>query len=497
MDIRLLIRRFYLSFLLLVFLLFFPQLNAQKFDIRSYNIQDGLAQSQVQFITQDYLGYIWLATTDGLSRFDGISFTNYTLHDGLAENDITSGLLDSDGNLWFGHRHGAITLHTFPEDTFHIIRLWEDRKRSAEITSMIQARDGSLWITTQGEGVYHYTGDHFTRLDLDTLSSWNYYSIVEIEDDILLLGTSRGIVLSQPRTGKYKLLGKKNGLPDSYVYFMNKDYEGRVWIGLTNGRVYVYDPARQSADEPLTFHPYVFSSTPPSANVTSVLLDQHHNIWIGYYGDGVYRVSTGKDIYDIRDVQHITVQNGLNTNLIFSLFEDREGNIWLGTDGGGANIFKGDVFYIYTRSEGLIDNSIWEIFEDHLGNYWIATQFGVTRLKFSPNSYKPLEVEQFDTTAGLPPGVISITEDDRGLLYFGSFGKGLVQFNPQSRKFLPLKKATGLTDPNLLKNILHMRRDSSGNIWIATYGEGVFKYNPARNEFTNIREGTGLCSNYI
>ena len=155
----------------------------------------------------------------------------------------------------------------------------------------------------------------------------------------------------------------------------------------------------------------------------------------------------------------------MSSNNAWSLLEDNEGNIWIGTQGGGVCQYSGELFETYTINEGLVGNNIFSIFEDSKKNYWLGTEnLGVSVFKYNTNSH--LLEHDFNLTKdnGLANNRIrSIVEDNEGNIWIGTWGKGINVYNPQTKKIKTYDHENGLSS----KFISNMVKDKNGNIYIS------------------------------
>jgi ligand-binding sensor domain-containing protein len=122
----------------------------QQTMFRNYTVEHGLGQSQVEAVIQDSIGYLWIGTHHGVSRFDGHTFKNFTVRDGLAGNIITAAYMDSRGRLYFGHPTGSIT--TQEGERFATSAAPQERRGMA-IQDFLEDERDTLWIATEGAGV--------------------------------------------------------------------------------------------------------------------------------------------------------------------------------------------------------------------------------------------------------------------------------------------------------------------------------------------------------
>lgn len=214
-----------------------------------------------------------------------------------------------------------------------------------------------------------------------------------------------------------------------------------------------------------------------SSYVMSVFEDKSGNIWFGTKGGGVSK-------YDGRSLTHFTKTEGLSNNIILSIIEDKSGNLWFGTNGGGVSKYDGKCFTHYTERQGLSKNIVMPILEDKSGNLWFGTNGGGVS-KFDGKRFT-----HYTEKEGLGNNNIrSIIQDRRGNLWFGTYGGGVSRFD--GRSFTNFTEKVGLSN-NFVRSIIE---DKDGNLWFGTYGGGVSKYDG--RSFTHYTENEGLSNNYV
>ncbi len=212
-------------------------------------------------------------------------------------------------------------------------------------------------------------------------------------------------------------------------------------------------------------------------NISCILEDKSGNIWFGTTGGGVSK-------YDGQHFTHFTDKQGLSHNFVRCIFEDKFGNIWFGTAGGGVSKYDGQRFTHFTDQQGLSNNDVSSILEDKSGNFWFGTAGGgVTK-------YDGQRFTHFTEQQGLSHNnVYCILEDKSGNIWFGTAGGGVSKYNGQS--FTHFTDQQGLSN-NEVSSILE---DNSGNIWFGTAGGGVTKYDGQR--FTHFTDQQGLSNDSV
>ncbi len=214
-----------------------------------------------------------------------------------------------------------------------------------------------------------------------------------------------------------------------------------------------------------------------SSYIRAILEDKDGNIWFGTDGGGVSK-------YDGKSFTHYTDKEGLSNNSVLSILEDKNGNLWFGTSGGGVSKYDGKYFTHYTDKEGLSNNTVWSILEDKSGNLWFGTDNG------GVNKYDGKSFAQYTDKQGLSNNTVySMLEDKRGNIWFGTNGGGVSKYNGKS--FTHFTSKEGLSN----NTVWSMLEDKGGNIWFGTYGGGVSKYNG--KSFTNYTYKEGLNNNTV
>lgn len=268
---------------------------------------------------QDRTGKLWFGTTGaGVYCYDGKSFTNYTVKDGLNNDHVWSIYEDKDGNILLGTNLG-ISLYngkSFKDLTIN------SNLSNTSIWSFYQDRTGRLWIGTGDSSVYQYDGQLFSKFI-------NSHTI------------------------------NKSNVQLNHIQKILEDKKGNIWFASWNG-----EGLCRYEGESLT--KFIYEENLSEHMVHCVLEDKNGNIWIGTRNFGVYRYD-GKNIINFRE------KEGCVSRGIACFLEDKKGNIWIGT-ASGAFCYDGKSFVHFTTSSGLNENSVFSITEDNSGNLWFGTR---------------------------------------------------------------------------------------------------------------------------
>ena len=209
--------------------------------------------------------------------------------------------------------------------------------------------------------------------------------------------------------------------------------------------------------------------------IRCMIQDKAGNLWLGTYGGGVTR-------FDGKYFTNYTNVEGLSNNSVWSILEDKAGNLWFGTYTGGLNKFDGRTFTHFSTREGLVSNNVYSILEDKTGNLWFGTDGGISKFdgKYFTN---------YTTAQGLCNNLIRCGwEDKSGNLWFGTQGGGISKFNGKS--FLNYTTVQGLPS-DYINSIVE---DKTGILWFGTNG-GVTKFDGV--SFSNYTTAQGLSNNTV
>lgn len=308
-------------------------------------------------VTNSYLdnsGNIWFTTTlEGIFKYDGESFYNYTVEDGLCGNQVWAILEDKDGLMWFGTGNG---LCKFNGESFESIPIPKNNTKTewleqsypivnpSAVVSLVQDRSGAYWIGSNGAGVYKYDGTKFTsylkergKLMPDSLHHNVVLSIVEDnEGDIWFSSFSHGGV-SQYSKGNFIHHSLKDGYGDGMVSTVYKDGKGSLWIGTRNGGIYKYDGK--------SFLNIPDANTGDQIAMATFFEDSKGIFWVTSYArKGVYQ-------YDGKSFIPFIIKNSDKLIDVKCISEDENGNIWFGGRYGILWKYNGNTLKDFTQEK--------------------------------------------------------------------------------------------------------------------------------------------------
>ncbi len=449
-----------------------------------YTKKEGLCDNEVKSVLADRNGNLWFCTADGISKFDGKFFTSFGVNEGLGSNYVSSILQDKNGNLWLGTFGGG--LNKFDGKSF--TQFTEaDGLYNNIVFSMLEDKSGNLWFGTYGGGLSKYDGKSFTHFtDKEGLTNSAVFAICEEKNGNIWFGTNGGGV-SKYDGKSFTNFTSREGLGGNSVWSMLKDKKGNFWFGSSGGGITKYDGK--------TFTNYTYKGGVSNNNIRCILEDKIGNIWFGAEGGGICKydgnrveaiergdkiaMQTQKDLIRkngklVKSFTNYSVKEGLSNDFVFSLLEDKNGNLWVGTYGGGANKFDGKTFTHFTEKEGLCNNFIFSMLEDKNGNIWFGSSGG------GVDKYDGKYLTHFTEKEGLSNNaVLSILEDRKGNLWFGTrFGLSKLTNDYMARIFKVHAKENN-EQPILFRNFTYqdgflgigcnanaLYEDNKGTIWI-------------------------------
>jgi len=459
---------------------------------------DGLSQNRIYSILQDRRGFMWFATEDGLNRYDGNTFVVYKNNPGdpntLSANLIQNLIEDSHGYLWIGTWGGLNKLDPTTERFTHY-RYNPDNPNSISgdaIKSIAQDSRGYLWVGTVDDGLNKLdpATETFTRYRNDSNGQFvgTVNSIIEDSHrDIWFVGT-RGLFHLSPQTGHItRPPATMDRLAADYIH---EDKAGNLWMLAYSpvARLVKYD--RQAE----RFTEYPFGEGAVGIPNSTILDDGQNGLWVAS-SQGLYHFDLQTEQFTYRFQHDETNPDSLNDNSVSSIYRDRAGVLWVGTENRGLNIldFRQEQFGSYRHRPGnpgsLSPGVVTAMHQDRNGILWVGfTLFALDRL-----DRKTGQITHYLPGSGnknaLGKGSSlrdNIYRDARGYLWFGGWDSGLVRFDERSGQFKHYRHKPG--DPNSLlsDNILCVYQDRSGKLWVGQV-DGLSSFDPATEKFINYR----------
>lgn len=471
-------------FLVIFFLLFSSITRAEYF--KHIGMSNGLSQLSVLSIYQDSLGRMWFGTKEGIGVYDGNSILtfkayakNHSHQGGVTQidNDINTIQGDANGNIFLLARYSLIKYDIYKETT---------RAITTGNTRAIASYEGDIWCMV-GQDLFSYN-NQTDSLDYVMHTAIDNATWLTITEDQFYISSRRGLYAIDRKTKKTRCL-----IADVDVYRTFESSQKELWVGCRMEGLYRISPKGDIAKVPYAPNsPHGVSSM----QIRDFSEDKHHNIWFGTF-DGLQKFNYQTGEYSL--IRPNKQTGGPEHPSIFAVYKDRQGCIWLGTYYGGVNYFDPghEVFkrYNYDQSadKDLYFSYIGEMTEDRDGNLWFCTDGG----GFSSLNRRTHSYSNFKAGSGnnaLPHNnVKSICYDaKRHQLYIGTYLGGLSRFDIASGSFYnyhqhPLK---GDKPGNIVYHVV-FRND---RLYLSS-NKGFFEMNPETNEFKCL-ESNPYCQNF-
>jgi ligand-binding sensor domain-containing protein/two-component sensor histidine kinase len=472
--------------------------HAERLPTRIYTIADGLPRDAALCIKQDSRGFMWFCTPEGLSRFDGYEFKNYPKEYGLPNRYVLDFLETRSGKIWVGTENGLALFDPKGQPAgasennsapmFTVVKLPVAEPLRQNITRLFEDSRGRVWVGSV-VGLFLVEEENgaarIKAIDLGESPSGQFHYIYSISEDAennLWIGTNN-LLIKQKKDGTLERYDKKNGFPEGayndpgtrYPFFaVIKDNENRLWAGTAFGlaKLVVNPQPGQKIVERL----YTIKDGFVDDRITGLFLSKDKKIW------AISPIGIAEYLPESDTFRSYTKENGLSeSGGVTSLTEDKEGNLWVGQNGGAVKIARSG-FTTFRAADGLTavsasvyENRAGEIYSlsDHLGDGKEPSIF-----RFDGGKFTGVKIKAFETLKNWGWGVHKVGFQDREGEWWFPTGVGVYRF-PKVEKIEDLaavKPKRIYTTKDGLGNdeIFRLFEDSRGDIWISTlYGEPV------------------------
>lgn len=316
--------------------------------IRTQGIQSGVVSCELL----DKDGNLWFSISgEGVYRYNGKSFTNFTVKNGLCNNNVGAVIQDRKGNILLGTNSGICK---YDGNTFTKYPVPD----TLSITCMLEDKDGNLWFATTQNGIYRYTGKSLDNFLNSNKHEYNLRNNNQFIIDILQDKYGNLWFSSWNGGGVWRYDGKgfKNFIPSADYYRANQDKRGdnNVINPFTNS----FSPSQDNISDDMIF---------------SMTEDNSGSIWFATRDHGLCRFN-GKTFTSIGR------NDGFNSRGATGILQDDKNNFWITTVDSGVWYYDGKTFKNFTENDGLVNNAVMSILKDKDGNLWFGTKYlGLSR----------------------------------------------------------------------------------------------------------------------
>jgi ligand-binding sensor domain-containing protein/two-component sensor histidine kinase len=464
---------------------------AEHLPVKTYTVADGLLRDYVYKIRQDSQGFLWFCTPGGLSRFDGYAFTNFSTEDGLPGRYVNDFLETRGGVIWIATNGGLAKLNpkglrnSVENPLFSVYQ--PENPKAKQILNLFEDTDGNIFVGTS-DGLYRLseTGGRYLFEPIDLIhsstQSLEITAVIKDRNSALWVGTwAKGLLRILP-DGQVEQYTTAQGLPGSNVDSLLEDKNGRIWVGMRAGlrAGLCLLVAKPEKDKTIAERNFTINDGLPADWIPALYQTREGQMWVasirglckwqGGYGD-----SGEKSV-----CKTYTAKNEICDSDVWSLTEDKDGNLWTGTRCGAKKLARYG-FTTYTSADGLDAAFINSIFENAAGELFASFDQGDKRTvsRFNGESFEhvkpnfPLGIGYFGWGTKQ-----TVWQDGAGDWWFPT-SDGLYRF-PRPAQFKDL--ATNIPQrvaPAEKTEIFRLYADSRDDFWTATTsanGTGLWRW---------------------
>jgi ligand-binding sensor domain-containing protein/AraC-like DNA-binding protein len=443
-----------------------PDTPVNQYLVTQWETADGIPANEILSITQTPDGYLWIATPNGLVRFDGIKFSVIPFAEKekiapLETIEPVTLLVDRAGILWIGSS-GVLTSYNFQTGRFKTFTSHDGLTKDS-IRRIKDDMKGNLWISFWTSYVDRFTNGEFTAFN-------ESHGLVGKKIDVIFEDSKGNLLFGSRETGVFIYKDGKfspyplKGVDSSQITAMHEDEKGDLWIGTNIGLFRIIDNKTEK---------YTVGTGLSHDFITFIMEDSDRNLW----------VSTQKGLNRLKKKQNcagtVVIENLLESLFTYCLFEDKEKNLWIGTLESGIRRLKDRKFVSYGPLELYQDEDLLSLFEDSGGDIWIGTLTGKLFHCRGSEFVESIEPPELSGT-----GITAIAMDTEGNLWLGTNGKGV--FQKKKDTYIQFTTREGLAD----NQVTSISMDSQNNLWISTFdGISVFRHPGGVLESFNSRSG--------
>ncbi|GAA0350272.1 EAL domain-containing protein [Bowmanella denitrificans] len=493
--------------------------NLSNIQFKNYSVSDGLSQSTILDIAEDKQGFIWLATVNGLNRFDGYQFKQYHLDannpNSLPDKFVRQLYVDQQGTLWVA-TNGGLACYNAHSDNFTRFnsqntqladdlivaisrgldgKLWVTDKNhlyeydekqqnfhrirlaNTEIfpeTKSILVKDDRLWLGSYGHGIQIYQVDSNSLYKLDGQNPWelqidaSFLHDIKVINNQYWLATEQGVYIlnEQLQLLRHLHTGSQPAIVSNLVQSIEQDADNDVWLGTSEG-LSIVNPTSYSSLNIDQRNDALVSLD--NRYVFKLLKDSNDSIWLGSFTGGIYQYNERSAfIKHYQAIPHSDVS--ISDNMVWAFSEAQNGNIWIATQSGGLNLFEPtSAGFKHYLSD--FPHSIWDLALDEQDRIWLATIDGIFIFKLNDKG-QLLQLQHL-----LPGQLVDSIQLSGGFAWIWTTGT-LSSINIADFSFsqIPVPNKQGqLIKPNMV--------DSHNNVWLAS-NDGISLYNLDNGQFS-------------
>lgn len=446
-----------------------------------YSVSDGLSQNEVTSICEDRYGFMWFGTRGGLNRYDGYEFKRFKPsrngETSIQNPSVERLYIDHEGKIWIGTKSGGLSIYDPTCETFTHGDSFLESKQD-RVVSFLEDMDGSFWFGSFGSGLQHYS--NLNSKTENALGNSNAGSIIQTQDSTLWIGTNAGLVYKK-RRGEFTNFSIIDGFYEITELVEDPD-DPYLWLVGWNLELVRFNYLDFSFK---TYSLPEFNNIPN--NTYSILHDNEGNLWIGTWGGGLYRFNKKEETFNKIEINPEGYKgHTADYDIILDIFQDSEGAFWIGTDGGGVvRLSPSGRFNIIDSFDKNTNLHITSINSAPPNKLFVGSRGKGVFWSQNLISFEPVEtIGETEISSSNSRSVYSISEVIEGKTWVGT-DKGIYIIDQQLQSSPVLIRASDyfqsqdLIIPLKVLDILMQ----NNRLWIATQQRGLFLYKKNNNRY--------------
>lgn len=443
---------------------------------RQLSVNDGLSQNSAVSVTQDQEGFLWIATQEGLNRYDGREFLVYNKKF-LDITESTRVLLgkvvaDSKNRIWI------IPESSIPEVLNRDLETFIPIDGITSANSILEDRKGQIWFGSLSGQIFKWNEEVKKAEMIWSDPAREIVNMAIYDESTLIITFSYEVVLWNLESGSMSPLWKPNS--GTTLSVTKVDQNKRIWFGTLNRGLWT---SKNPGSPVVPAEIFIHGKEMPDSDemVLDLLKDSKNRLWVATYGEGVKLIDT--DHSDLDQFKYLK-QNprSIHYNDILCIFEDYTGTLWFGSDGAGLSFYdsyleKFNFFHNKELPENINIDVIRSIYVDEFENVWLGTSGkGLTRYNPKTKTWKTFVHDPNDSKSLGSNRVMSIMGDENGQLWIGYQDEGMSIFNIESEHFQHFNTRSTVAQPGA--TVWKIFRDSRDRFWLCTRNDGLIWFDP-------------------
>ncbi|MGQ8338250.1 two-component regulator propeller domain-containing protein [Sunxiuqinia sp. A32] len=480
---------FHICFLILVLLIpYYGNTMDSRYVFKRLNNEDGLTHNTINDITQEATGIIWIATKQGLNKYDSYNIHTYYQENavGIPSNFISCLLITKNNRLFVGTDQGLVEYNR-KFDNFEPITI--DGQILGSITTITESSTGQILIGT-ATGIFSFYPNHNKVTKFVSLQNESTFSIHEMKDSDFMVTSNSGLYRINSDGVLLEYFNTQNTptLTSNRTSCIFTDSNGNCWIGTDNNGLLIFNEEKKTFEK----IPLSNKNLPESRIVRDIEEDAQGNIWIASeQGIFIINPETGANT----NIQHSLEKSeyNLTDNAVYCLYRSKEDIMWIGTYFGGVNytiLSNPKGFFNIHPGDGeneLRGKAVNKLFKDSKNILWIATEDGGV-CTFDTKTKNIIKYYQHSEGNSLSSNnVHSICEDKNGNMWFGHFMTGVDIYNPTTGTFRNISIVPTIKYSFSENSVSFIFQDSKQQIWVGTR-RGVYLYDYASEELVPFKQ---------